>query len=83
MTLHCLGLHAEAGFLLVFQHSLHQFTHNCPLFSLNFIDINLKLLILLAHLVEGHPKVVTFFIELGLLAEVELLSELSLILALA
>ena len=81
--MHHFRLHAETCLLLVLEHCLDQLSHNCALLRLNFIDLNLEVLVLLSHLVEIDSKLVALFIKLSLLPKVELLGELSLILTLS
>lgn len=82
ITFHCFRLHAKTCFLLVLKHGLDQFSHDSSFLCLYLIDLNLIFLSFWAHLVEFLPEVMTFFIELRFLAEVQLLRELGLILTL-
>ena len=70
LVLEHLGLVIEACLMFILKHGLDQFPHDRPFLSFDFPDFNLLLLIFLSHFVEIYTKLVGFFIELSLLAEV-------------
>ena len=81
--LNSLRLHAKARLLLILQHGLHKFAHDCSFLSLHLIYFFLCILVLLAHFVQFDPKIVTFLIVLCHLIMVLLLIVFSITLALS